>query len=260
MFQELSDGVFRRHFEALRLNIGVVIVDEGVVVIDTRASHVEADELRDELRTLTQLPVRWVVDTHWHWDHTFGNARFPEAEIWGHDMCRKNMVGRGESMKHDAIAWFPDRRGEFEAVEITPPTRVVTDTAMIDFGEKVVTMSYHGLGHTDADLVVSIGDVSFMGDLIEEGGPPVFDDGYPMSWPRTLRSALGAAGSSNVPGHGDTMDRADSMTQLAEIEAVAALAHRCVEEGMPVPEAARLGPYPAQVMTSALSRALAVRL
>jgi hypothetical protein len=163
-------------------------------------------------------------------------------------------------MKHDAIAWFPDRREEFEAVEITPPTRLVTDTAMIDFGEKVVTMSYHGLGHTDADLVVSIGDVSFMGDLLEEGSPPVFDDGYPMTWPRTLRSALGDARSLHVPGHGDTMERADSLTQLAEIEAVAAAAHRCVEEGMPVSEAARLGPYPAQVMTPALSRALAVRL
>jgi glyoxylase-like metal-dependent hydrolase (beta-lactamase superfamily II) len=260
MFDELSDGVFRRRFESLDLNVGVVIVEEGVVVIDTRASHVEADELRGELRTLTALPVRWVIDTHWHWDHTFGNARFPEAEIWGHDMCRKNMVVRGESMKHDATAWFPDRRDEFDAVEITPPTRVVTDTAQIDFGSKLVTLTYHGLGHTDADIVVSVGDVSFMGDLVEEGSPPVFDDGYPMSWPRTLRSALGTAGSLHVPGHGDTMDRAASLTQLAELEAVAALARRCVEEDMPVPEAARLGPYPGQVMTSALNRAVAVGL
>jgi glyoxylase-like metal-dependent hydrolase (beta-lactamase superfamily II) len=203
-FQELSDGVFRRHFESLRLNVCVVIVEEGVIVIDTMASHVEADELRDELRTVTQLPVRWVIDTHWHWDHTFGNARFPGAEIRGHDMCRKNLVGRGESLKHDAIALFPDRAKEFEAVETTPPTRVVTDTAMIDFGEKVVTMSYHGLGHTDADLVVT--------------GPARRDRGRSRSGPSLCR------------------------------------------EGIPVPEAARLGPYPSQVMTSALNRALSVSL
>ena len=260
MFEELSDGVFRRRFESLELNIGVVMAEHGVVVIDTRATHDEAEELRDELRTLTSLPVRWVIDTHWHWDHTFGNARFPEAEIWGHDLCRKNMLQRGETMKDDAAAWFPERRLEFEAVEITPPTKVVSDTAQIDLGSKRVMMSYHGLGHTDADLVVSVGEVSFMGDLLEGGAPPVFADGYPMSWPGTLRSALGTAASLHVPGHGDTMDRAAAHSQLDEIEAVAALARRCVEEGLPVPDASRLGPYPEHVMTSALERALAVRL
>ena len=199
MFDELADGVFRRRYESLDLNIGVVISDDGVLVVDTRASHREADELRDELRMLTPLPVRWVVDTHWHWDHTFGNARFPEAEIWGHELCRRAMVERGDSMKDDALAWLPERGAEFEAVEITPPTRVVSDTAQIDLGSKLVTMSYHGLGHTDADLVVSVGEVGFMGDLLEEGAPPVFDDGYPMSWPRTLRSALGFAPAASRP-------------------------------------------------------------
>ena len=77
MFDELADGVFRRHYESLDLNVGVVLGDEGSLIADTRASHVEADELLDELRRLTSLPVLWVIDTHWHWDHTFGNARFP---------------------------------------------------------------------------------------------------------------------------------------------------------------------------------------
>jgi len=260
MFEELSDGVFRRRFESLDLNIGVVMADAGLVVIDTRASHVEADELQEELRTLTPLPVRWVIDTHWHWDHTFGNSRFPDAEIWGHDLCRKNMVERGDSMKDDAAAWLPERKAEFDAVEIVPPSKVVTDTAQIDLGSQLVTMSYHGLGHTDADLVISVGEVSFMGDLLEEGSPPVFDDGYPLSWPRTLRSALGTTTSLLVPGHGNTMDLAAALSQLEEIEAVAALARRCVEEGLPVPDASRLGPYPANVMTSALTRAIAVGL
>ncbi len=260
MFDELANGVFRRRYQSLDLNIGVVIADDGVLVVDTRASHLEADELRDELRMLTPLPVRWVVDTHWHWDHTFGNARFPEAEIWGHEFCRRAMLERGDSMKDDAMAWLPERGAEFEAVEITPPTRVVSDTAQIDLGSKLVTMSYHGLGHTDADLVVSVGEVGFMGDLLEDGAPPVFDDGYPMSWPRTLRSALGSAPPLLVPGHGDTMDQVAAHSQLDEIEAVATLARRCVEDGLPVPEAARLGPYPIDVMTSALDRALAVEL
>jgi glyoxylase-like metal-dependent hydrolase (beta-lactamase superfamily II) len=258
MFEVLADGVFRRRYESLDLNVGVVLGEQGILVIDTRASHVEADELRNELRALTTLPVRWVVDTHWHWDHTFGNARFPEAEIWGHELCRKTMVELGASMKQDAGAWLPDRLEEIAEVVITPPTRVFDTAAAIDLGPVVVEMTYHGLGHTDSDIVVTVGDVSFMGDLLEEGAPPVFDDGFPMSWPATLESAAKIGSSIFVPGHGDTLDRAGAAAQLNEIRAVARLAHRCLEEGLPVADAAFLGPYPPDVMSSALERALSV--
>lgn len=177
MFDELADGVFRRRYESLDLNVGVVLGEEGTVIVDTRASHVEADELLDELPRLTSLPVRWVIDTHWHWDHTFGNARFPAAEIWGHERCRKAMVDRGESMKDDAATWLPDRVEEIAQVVITLPTRVFDTVARIDLGPVVAVLSYHGRGHTDGDIVVTVGEVSFMGDLREEGAPPVFDDG-----------------------------------------------------------------------------------
>ena len=259
MFDQLADGVFRRRYESLDLNVGVVIGEEGVLIVDTRATHAEADELRSDLATLTKSPVRWVIDTHWHWDHTFGNARFPGAEIWGHHLCRKALVERGESMKEDAAAWLPDRVAEFDEVVITPPTRVFEDTARLDLGGVDVSMSYHGPGHTDADIVVAVGDVAFLGDLVEEGAPPVFDDGYPLAWPATLESALALNAATIVPGHGDVLDRATALTKLEEIQAVAALARRCIDEGLPVAEGARLGPYPEDVMTSALERALAVR-
>lgn len=258
MFDQLADGVYRRRYESLDLNVGVVLGEQGILIIDTRASHVEADELRGELRTLSSLPVRWVVDTHWHWDHTFGNARFPEAEIWGHELCRQAMVEMGDLMKEDALAWLPDRQDEIAEVVITPPTNVFETVVDIDLGLSVVEMTYHGFGHTDADIVVTVGDVSFMGDLLEEGAPPVFDDGFPMSWPLTLESAAEIGSSIIVPGHGDTLDRAGAAGQLAEIRAVADLARRCIEEGLPVAEAALLGPYPPEVMNSALERALAV--
>jgi glyoxylase-like metal-dependent hydrolase (beta-lactamase superfamily II) len=258
MFDELADGVFRRRYESLDLNIGVIVSEVGVLIIDTRASHVEADELRKELRELTPLPVRWVIDTHWHWDHTFGNGRFGEAEIWGHELCRDGMLAHGESMKQDAAAWLPDQRVEFDEVVITPPTMVFAGSAVIDMGSKTVTMSYHGLGHTDSDIAISVDghDILFLGDLVEQGSPPVYGDGYPMSWPATLRSALGERPQLVVPGHGDVMDRAATMAQLEEIEQVAALARRCLHEGLPVSEAARLGPYPEEFMLPAMSRAL----
>jgi glyoxylase-like metal-dependent hydrolase (beta-lactamase superfamily II) len=95
VFDQLADGVFRRRYASLDLNIGVVIGDEGVLIVDTRASHVEADELRSDLRALTAKPVLWVIDTHWHWDHTFGNARFPGAEIWGPSSVPQGDGGAG---------------------------------------------------------------------------------------------------------------------------------------------------------------------
>ena len=260
MFDELAEGVYARRYESLDLNVGVVVSENGVLVVDTRASHVEADELLDDLRSLTPLPVRWVVDTHWHWDHTFGNARFPEAEIWGHELCRRALLERGESMKADAAVWLPGQKAEFDAVVITPPTEVFTDATTIDLGSKQIGLSYHGLAHTDADIVVTVGDVCFMGDLLESGAPPVFDDGYPTSWPGTLASALASGSPTLVPGHGDVMDPQAAHTQLDEIEAVAVLARRCLEEGLPIAEARGLGPYPADVMASALHRALAVAI
>jgi len=260
MFDELAEGVYARRYKSLDLNVGVVVSGDGVLVVDTRASHVEADELRNDLRSLTPLPVRWVVDTHWHWDHTFGNARFPEAEIWGHELCRRALLERGESMKADAAEWLPGQKAEFDAVVITPPTEVFTDVTTIDLGSKQIELSYHGLAHTDADIVVTVGDVCFMGDLLENGAPPVFDDGYPISWPGTLTSALAGGSPTLVPGHGDIMDLQAAHAQLDEIEAVAVLARRCVEEGLPVAEAKGLGPYPEDVMAAALQRARAVGL
>jgi hypothetical protein len=170
------------------------------------------------------------------------------------------MVERGDSMKEDAATWLPDRVAEISEVAITPPTRVFEDTAQLELGGRTVAMSHHGLGHTDADIVITIHDVGFLGDLVEEGAPPVFDDGYPLSWPATLRSALALGSTTIVPGHGDVLDRDGATTQLDEIEAVAATARRCLDEGLPIEEAVRLGPYPEDVMTSALNRALEATL
>ena len=66
-WQELGDGVFRRRYDVLDLNVGVVIGGEGVLVIDTRASPRQARETIAELTELTDLPIRWVLNTHWHW-------------------------------------------------------------------------------------------------------------------------------------------------------------------------------------------------
>jgi glyoxylase-like metal-dependent hydrolase (beta-lactamase superfamily II) len=145
---------------------------------------------------------------------------------------------------------------------IAAPSRSFADTASIDLGSKTILLSYHGLGHTDSDIAISVEgeDVVFLGDLVEESGPPHFDDGYPIHWPGTLRTALHPGMAVIVPGHGDTMSRAEADRQLEELESVALLARECVESGAPVSQAARQGPYPVEVMISALTRAVELGL
>ena len=258
MFDELGVGVFRRRYESLDLNVGVVFGEDGVMVIDTRSTHAEAQELIDDLRTLTELPVRWVVNTHWHWDHAFGNALFGEAAIWGHELCVPALIRLGDRMKEDAKGWLPpEAHDEVAAVEIVAPDQTFSERASLAIGRDVI-LTYHGLAHTNADIVVRVpdADVAFFGDMIEEGAPPNFGDSHPEIWPGTLRLASVGFPALAVPGHGDVVGEAFVLAQTEELEAVATLASAYVagdESALSV-----AGPYPRDVMASALHRARAL--
>jgi glyoxylase-like metal-dependent hydrolase (beta-lactamase superfamily II) len=254
-FDELGEGVFRRRYASLDLNIGVVIGGDGVLVIDTRASHGQAEELRGEIRGLTSLPIQWVVNTHWHWDHTFGNAVFSEAALWGHRRCRDYLIEHGEEAKQVAMEWIGEaNRAVIEAVVVRPPEYVVDPDGSIDIGGRSVRMEWLGLGHTDADLVVTVPDagVVFAGDLLEQGAPPYYGDGYPFAWQDTVNELRSRASGVTVPGHGDLMDADAVAGQCAEIAAVAATCAEGLATGLF--DSSR-GPYPVETMQSAWERA-----
>lgn len=210
-WQELADGVFRRRYASLDLNVGLVVGAERVLVIDTRAHHGQADELLAHVREVTALPVDVVVNTHHHWDHTFGNARFRGAELVGHERCRQRLVDEGaDVVAHlSTAAWLPDEaRRAIAQVDVCPPTTVMTDALDVDLGGLVARLSHLGRGHTDNDVVVTVGDVVFAGDLVEEGAPPSFGDAYPREWVATLDRLLPTITGTVVPGHGDVVDHA----------------------------------------------------
>ena len=258
VFQELGNGVFRRRYESFDLNIGVVIGEEAVLLVDSRASHRQADQLRDELLTLTDLPVGWVVNTHFHWDHTWGNARFPEAALWGHERCRSEMIENGEEARRAVLEWMPvEQYDAVNEVVITPPTETFASSALLDIGGRVVELRYHGLGHTNSDIVVRVADaaVLFAGDLVEQGAPPAFGDSYPLDWGQTLDSIVLEA--TMVPGHGDVVDISFVATQQAEIEDLADTAREGHSDGVPLEAFVEQGPYPPETMRQALNRAYA---
>ena len=278
MWQELGDGCFRRRYPAFDLNIGVVRGRDGLLVVDTRADLSQADELLDDLAYFGR-PVSRVVNSHWHFDHVFGNQRFveraagveggPEAaevsgelELWGHVDLPTMLLDNEDHLRSALRAFYSvDQADRFDRVVLTPPDHLVVDRSVLDLGDRSVELTHLGRGHTSNDLVVLIADaaVVFAGDLLEEAGPPVFgDDSYPLEWPATVRALTSGDAETYLPGHGDIMSAAAAIEQAEAIATVAALIMELHAAGVACTEALREAahqwPYPSQTLADAVRR------
>ena len=256
-FDELGPGIFRRRYKLLDQNIGVILGEAAALVIDSRSAPSHAAEIAEELKAVTDLPIGWVINTHWHWDHVLGNSEFADAAIWGHRRCREFLLENAADTITGAKLWTdPSLHDELDQTEVVPPTEVFDRVVTLDLGGRTVTLSYRGRGHTDADLVVRTDGVLFAGDLLEQGAPPAFGDSYPLAWPGTLTELLVDAPPVVIPGHGDVMDAAAVAIQLEELQDVA---RRCAaaetEDALNLNDA----PYPDEVMRMAFARSLIER-
>jgi glyoxylase-like metal-dependent hydrolase (beta-lactamase superfamily II) len=260
-WQEVGDRVYRRRYASLDLNVGAVVGDDEVLVVDTRSFAAEAARLLADLRALTPLPCRQVVNTHAHFDHCFGNATLRPAAIWGHQRCAAHLRSRAAQEREHLLRWLPEAAGELEELELDPPERTVGDAgAELQVGGRRVELRFCGRGHTDHDLVVVVPDagVVFAGDLVEEGAPPVYGaDAFPLRWPATLDRLLALAPPTVVPGHGDVVDHGFVAGQREELAAMAALCRRVAVGELPAEEALQAAPFPEEVAREALTRAAA---
>jgi glyoxylase-like metal-dependent hydrolase (beta-lactamase superfamily II) len=281
VWDEVGDNCFRRRYRHFDLNIGVVRGSDALLVIDTRADLREADELLDELRVFGR-PVQWVVNSHWHFDHTFGNQRFveraggdltrPEAaevsaevELWGHTELPGMLLGDEAELKATLRERFGDDAGdEYDRVRLVPPDHLVVDRQVLDLGDHGVELAHLGRGHTGSDLVVVVAGsrVVFAGDLIEQSAPPAYgDDCFPLEWPATAGAVTGLAAATFVPGHGDVMTAADAAEQARAIGLVAELIRELhaagVRAGDALSEARDRWPFPAPALADAVARGYA---
>lgn len=257
-WREIADRVWVRRHRSLDLNVGAVACDGGMLIVDTRANRAQGRDLAASLRQISRLPVRWVINTHHHWDHTFGNQAFPDAAIWGHERCAAALVEHGEQMRQEVKRLAPDLAEAMDEVVVTPPGFTFSNRATVSLGGVPVEMLHPGRGHTDNDIVISLTGkgVLFAGDLIEEGAPPAFGDSFPLDWPSSLEAVVPLAGGVVVPGHGDTVDAEFVATQQEELRVVARLARERHASGMtPQQAAAGGGPYSPEVLTDAFTRA-----
>lgn len=259
-WDEVADRVYVRRYEFFDQTIGAVLGEAGAVVFDTRTTYRQADELRADLRALTDRPLVAVVNTHHHYDHSFGNARFAGVPIWGHIRCAEVLHAEGEAMRARVIPELPALADELREVVITPPERTFDDAAAVDLGDRRVELRYLGRGHTDNDIVALVPDAGALlaGDLLENDAPPSFGDSYPVAWADTVRNRLlPLVDAVVIPGHGRPAGRDLAERSADELEAVARLVRGAAAGTIGLDEVMRASPYPRDTTGVAIDRGLA---
>jgi glyoxylase-like metal-dependent hydrolase (beta-lactamase superfamily II) len=246
--------VWVARYEWADANVTAIGSERGLVVVDTHGSTAAGRLVLDDLRRLGAGEVHAVVNTHWHWDHSFGNAAFrehdPDVPIHAHEQAAAWLAERGEETKARWLEYPEDpHAAEVADTEIVLPDRVFSMAHALDLGDRAVELLHLGRGHTDGDLVVRIpdADVVLGGDLVEESAHPwIGMDSWPLEWPSTLEAVLGQLGLETmvVPGHGVVVDRAFVENQRRELGLIAESVQRLVVAGVPIEEAAAQGDWP----------------
>ena len=249
-WHEVAAGCYVRRYESFDLSCGAIVGGEGVLVVDTRESLVRGQELAAAVRELSALPIRAVVNTHVHFDHTFGNGAFPDTPIVAHESVPIALPADEEWHK-TRYAADPDNplSEEILATEVVAPTETFSSVWTADLGDRFVELAYPGRGHTDGDIVVRVPevDVVYAGDLVESSAPPTYGpDSFPLDWPSTLDIVVGllTPSSTVVPGHGPVVDRDFVQNQRGDIVDVAEQIRQQAATGVPVDDALARGSWP----------------
>lgn len=184
-------------------NIGFVIGEEAVAVIDAGGSRQVAEGLHAAIRARTELPIRWLVLTHMHPDHTFGTEFFREAgaQVIGHARLPNALANRAESYTEAAERTMGPLIAR--AAAIVPPEETLAETRDLDLGGRVLRLEAWPTAHTDNDLTVRdlATDTWFMGDLVFDRQTPSMD-GSVLGWLDLLGDLSGQPAARIVPGHG----------------------------------------------------------
>ncbi len=217
VWERLADGVHRTRLAFLDVTIGLIEGKTGAMLVDTGTTLTGAAAIDADVRAIAGQRVRHIVLTHKHFDHVLGASAFAGAEIHCAPEVAEYMSAteelRTDALRHGADAAEVDRA----IAALRTPDRTVYD-AVVDLGDRSVSIRHLGRGHTDADLIVVVPPaasaartVVFCGDLVEESGDPAIDaDSDVAAWPATLDRLLdaGGAGAVYVPGHGAVVDAA----------------------------------------------------
>jgi glyoxylase-like metal-dependent hydrolase (beta-lactamase superfamily II) len=253
-FVEVADRVWVARQEWYDLNVCLVHGSTGLLVVDTQGSARAARAIVDDVRALRIGEVTAIVNTHEHFDHTFGNGAFREAygpvPIHAHEVAAEQTVDAGEWAKARFAEDADDpHREEVLETEVVPADRTFSSVTVLDLGDRQVELLHPGRGHTAGDAVLRVpdADVVLAGDLVEESGPPAYgSDCHPLDWPGTLDVVLNllTPASVVVPGHGAVVDRGFVEQQRQDVAITAQTVRDLAAAGVPVDRALAEGEWP----------------
>lgn len=211
-FNEIAPGIFvhQGRFELQSpqnrgdmSNTSFVIGNDAVAVIDTLGSAKIAAEMRKAIQSLTDKPIRYVINSHMHPDHVMGNTVFKadNPEFIGHHKLARGLAARADTY----IASSKAMMGEdaFAGSEVILPTRTVDDKLTIDLGGRQLLLEAQSAAHTDNDLIISDSATGtlFLGDLLFSGHIPTLD-GSLRGWLSLIEQLDKHKPARVVPGHG----------------------------------------------------------
>ena len=211
-FEQVMDGVYQARGTgnvAVGSNAAVIINEDDVLLVDSHISPAAASALLSELAAITDKPVRYVVNTHFHFDHAHGNQIYPAAvEVIGHEFTRE-MLANGESVGRtyqgfqEAMAGQPGYVEGQEGLVPTPPTTTLSERMTLHRGGREIRLLFFGRGHTGGDVVVHLPEERALitGDLLLPS-VPFMGDGFPVDWVETLEELKVLSVDVVIPGHG----------------------------------------------------------
>jgi len=214
----VTDDLYVIHNEIVPGNVTALVTDEGVVLVDDKF-EVDYDNVMRMLRTVTDQPVRYVINTHHHGDHTGGNVKMQEmgVQVIASEQARRYMVS-----------------GNLPG----PPTITYQDRAFVHLGGKDVELYYFGRAHTSGDTFVYFPQerVLATGDAFTQGAatPQLVDyqgGGSAREWTATLDGALRLDFDTVIPGHGNVTDKAELRAFRDSTEQLVTRVHQMLVDG-----------------------------
>ena len=204
-FEKLSDHAYAYTAEG-DPNTGIVIGDDAVMVIDTQATPVMAQDVIRRIREVTDKPIKYVLLSHYHAVRVLGASAYEPEHIIASQDTYDLIVERGEQDKASEIGRFPRLFRNVESVPagLTWPTMTFTGKMTLCLGKLEVQILQLGRGHTKGDTVVWLPQdrVLFSGDLVEFDATPYAGDAYFQDWPQTLENLAALQPAKLVPGRG----------------------------------------------------------
>ena len=194
-------------------NSGVVVGDDAVMVLDTQATPIMAQDVIGRIRGVTDKPIRYVVLTHYHAVRVLGASAYGATHVIASQDTRDLIVERGEQDYASEVGRFPRL---FRAVESIPgltwPNVTFRGEMRVWLGRTEVQLLQLGRGHTKGDTVAWLpaSEVLFSGDLVEFGATPYTGDAYLTDWPATLDRLAALNPQALVPGRGDAVTGRDN--------------------------------------------------